>query len=201
VGVPSTLLQRRPDIASAERNVAAANAQIGVARAAYFPAVTLSAGASQGGATVANLFSLPATTWSLGIALAQTLFDAGARTARVDEARAAWEQSVAQYRQTVLTAFQGIEDQLVAARLLEEQQALRRTASEAADQAEQQVTNRYRAGQVSYTDVVAAQVSALSARRTVLQVASGRQAAAVALIQALGGGWDASRLDEATASR
>jgi NodT family efflux transporter outer membrane factor (OMF) lipoprotein len=201
VGVPSTLLQRRPDIASAERNVAAANAQIGVARAAWFPAITLSASASQGGATVADLFSLPATTWSLGIALAQTLFDAGARTARVDEARAAWEQSVAQYRQTVLTAFQDVEDQLVAARVLEEQQALRRTASAAADQTEQQVLNRYRAGQVGYTDVVAAQVSALNARRALLQAASSRQASAVALIQALGGGWDVSRMSDTTASR
>jgi NodT family efflux transporter outer membrane factor (OMF) lipoprotein len=201
VGVPSTLLQRRPDIASAERSVAAANAQIGVARAAYFPALTLSASASQGGARVADLFSLPATTWSLGLAIAQTLFDAGARTARVDEARAAWEQSVAQYRQTVLTAFQNVEDQLVAARILEEQQAYRRTASEAADQTEQQVMNRYRAGQVSYTDVVAAQVTALTARRALLQVANSRQAAAVALIQALGGGWDVSHIDDTLAAQ
>jgi NodT family efflux transporter outer membrane factor (OMF) lipoprotein len=201
VGVPSTLLQRRPDIAAAERSVAAANAQIGVARAAYFPALTLNASATHGGASVADLFSLPTTTWSIGLAVAQTLFDAGARTARVDEARADWEQSVAQYRQTVLAAFQGVEDQLVAARVLEEQQALRRTASEAADQTEQQVMNRYRAGQLSYTDVVAAQVTALTARRALLQAANSRQAAAVALIQALGGGWDVSQMNDNVAAK
>jgi NodT family efflux transporter outer membrane factor (OMF) lipoprotein len=194
VGVPSTLLQRRPDIASAQRGVAAASAQIGIERAAYFPALTLSAGGTSAGTRVSDLFSLPAATWSIGLALAQTLFDAGARTARVEGARAAWEQSVALYRQTVLTAFQNVEDQLVAARELEQQQALRRTASEAADQTEQQVMNRYRAGQVGYADVVAAQATALSARRSLLQVASSRQVAAVALIQALGGGWEASRL-------
>lgn len=199
VGLPSTLLQRRPDIASAQRSVAAANAQVGVERAAYFPALTLSAGASSAGTRVSDLFSLPAATWSIGLALAQTLFDGGARTARVDEARAAWEQSVALYRQTVLTAFQNVEDQLVAARELQQQQALRRTASEAADQTEQQVMNRYRAGQVGYTDVVAAQATALNARRSLLQVASSRQVAAVALIQALGGGWEASRLEEPVA--
>jgi outer membrane protein TolC len=176
--------------------VAAANAQIGVERAAYFPALTLSGGATQSGTRLADLFSLPATTWSLGLALAQTLFDAGARTARVDEARAAWDQSVATYRQTVLLAFQNVEDQLVAARELEAQQSLRRTASQAADQTEQQVMNRHRAGQVSYTEVVTAQATALTARRTLLQVASGRQVAAVALIQALGGGWDVSQTQE-----
>jgi NodT family efflux transporter outer membrane factor (OMF) lipoprotein len=201
VGVPSTLLQRRPDIASAERNVAAANAQIDVERAAYFPALTLSGGATQSGTRVADLFSLPAATWSIGLALAQTLFDAGARTARVDEARAAWDQSVATYRQIVLMAFQNVEDQLVAARELEVQQAHRRTASQAADQTEQQVMNRYRAGQVNYTEVVTAQATALTAKRTLLQVASSRQAAAVALIQALGGGWDVSKIDEPTAAR
>ncbi|MGM9488051.1 efflux transporter outer membrane subunit [Ideonella sp. YS5] len=201
VSVPSTLLQRRPDIASAERAVAAANDQVGVERAAYFPALTLSAGASQAGTRVSDLFSLPATTWSIGLALAQTLFDAGARTARVDEARAAWEQSVASYRQAVLTAFQDVEDQLVAARELEVQQGLRRTASEAADQTEQQVMNRYRAAQVSYTEVVTAQATALSARRTLLQVASSRQLASVALIQALGGGWDTSLIEEPAAAK
>jgi NodT family efflux transporter outer membrane factor (OMF) lipoprotein len=197
VDVPSTLLQRRPDIASAERNVAAANAQIGVARAAFFPALTLSANGGQNAARIGELFSASATTWSLGLAVAQALFDAGARRARVDEARAAWEQSVAQYRQTVLAAFQNVEDQLVAARVLEEQQARRREASEAADQTEQQVMNRYRAGQVSYTEVVTAQVTALNARRALLQAASSRQAAAVALIQALGGGWNAAQLADA----
>jgi len=197
-GVPSTLLQRRPDIAAAERRVAAANSQIGVARAAFFPALTLSGNYGLGAASLGNLFSASAASWSLGLSLAQTLFDAGARSARVDEARAAWEQTVAQYRQTVLGAFQNVEDQLAVARVLEQQQALRRQASEAADQTEQQVLNRYREGQVSYTEVVTAQVTALNARRALLQVAASRQTAAVALIQALGGGWHAAQIDAAS---
>ncbi|HEX6703386.1 MAG TPA: efflux transporter outer membrane subunit [Albitalea sp.] len=197
LGLPSALLQRRPDIAAAERRVAAANAQIGVARAAFFPSLTLSGNAGQGAARIGDLFNASAFTWSLGVALAQTLFDAGARSARVDQARAGWEQSVAQYRQTVLGALQNVEDQLVAARVLEQQQALRRQASEAADQTEQQVMNRYRAGQVGYTDVVSAQASALSARRALIQAGAARQASAVALIQALGGGWNAQSLASA----
>ena len=194
LGLPSALLERRPDISAAERRVAAANAQIGVARAAFFPSFTIDANAGQAAARFGDLFSASATAWSLGISLAQTLFDAGARSARVDEARGAWEQSVAQYRQSVLSAFQNVEDQLVAARVLEQQQALRRLASEAADQTEQQVLNRYRAGQVSYTEVVTAQAAALSARRALAQVGVNRQTAAVALIQALGGGWDAGQM-------
>ena len=196
-GVLSALLQRRPDIAAAERRVAAANAQIGVARAAFFPALTLSGNYGLGAASLGNLFSASAASWSLGLSLAQTLFDAGARSARVDEARAAWEQTVAQYRQTVLGAFQSVEDQLAAARVLEQQQALRRQASEAAEQTEQQVMNRYRAGQVSYTEVVTAQATALNARRALLQVGASRQTAAVALIQALGGGWKSAQIDTA----
>jgi NodT family efflux transporter outer membrane factor (OMF) lipoprotein len=199
-GVPSALLQRRPDIAAAERRVAAANSQVGVARAAFFPAFTLSGNYGLGATSVGNLFSASAASWSLGLSLAQTLFDAGARSARVDEARSAWEQTVAQYRQAVLGAFQDVEDQLAAARVLEQQQALRRQASEAADQTEQQVMNRYRAGQVSYTEVVTAQVSALNARRALVQVASSRQMAAVALIQALGGGWNATQVETASAA-
>ncbi|MBW8831767.1 MAG: efflux transporter outer membrane subunit [Burkholderiales bacterium] len=190
--VPSALVQRRPDIAAAERRVAAANASIGVARAAFFPTFNLSGNHGLGAASIGDLFSASAATWSLGLSLAQTLFDAGTRSARVDEARGAWEQSVAQYRQTVLTAFQEVEDQLAAARVLEQQEALRRQASEAADQTEQQVMNRYNAGQVSYTEVVTAQVSAMSARRAVAQIAASRQNAAVALIRVLGGGWKVS---------
>jgi NodT family efflux transporter outer membrane factor (OMF) lipoprotein len=192
VGVPSTLLQRRPDIAAAERRVAAANAQIGVARAAFFPSLSLSGSAGLGAASLGDLFSASAFAWSLGLQLAQALFDAGARSARVDQARAAWEQTVAQYRQTVLVALQQVEDQLAAARILEHQQALRRQASEAADLTEQQVMNRYRAGQIGYSEVVAAQVTARNARRALVQVMADRQAAAVALIQALGGGWQAA---------
>jgi NodT family efflux transporter outer membrane factor (OMF) lipoprotein len=188
-GVPSTLLQRRPDIAAAERRVAAANEQIGIAQAAYFPSLGLSASYGFGASRVADLFSASSSLWSLGLQLAQSVFNAGATRERVAGARAAHEEAVARYRQTVLAAFQGVEDQLAASRVLVEQDALRRQASEAADQVEQQVLNRYRAGQVSYTEVVTAQATALNARRALVQLAADRQATAVALIQALGGGW------------
>ncbi|MEJ8845914.1 efflux transporter outer membrane subunit [Variovorax rhizosphaerae] len=194
LGIPSTLLQRRPDIASAERAVEAANAQIGIARSAYFPSLTISASAGTTSVRWQDLFSAPQLVWSFGLAASQVLFDAGAIGARVDAAKAAHEGSVARYRQTVLTAFQNVEDQLTATASLAQQEALRREASVAADKTEQQFLNRYRAGQVSYTDVVTAQASALSARRTVLQLQVSRQAAAVGLIQGLGGGWDAEWL-------
>jgi NodT family efflux transporter outer membrane factor (OMF) lipoprotein len=190
LGVPSTLLERRPDIASAERQVAAANAQIGVERSAYFPSLTLSASIGTAGITFGNLFSAASPLWSFGVALAQTVFDAGAIGARVDAARAAHEGSVARYRQTVLTAFQGVEDQLSNARSQAEQADWLKQASDAADQTEQQILNRYRAGQLGYTDVVTAQASALSARRALVQVAVSRQVSAINLIQTLGGGWD-----------
>ena len=196
-GVPSELLQRRPDIAAAERRVAAANAQVGVARAAYFPDLTLSASGQQGASRLGELFKASSFAWSLGASLAETIFDAGARGARVDEAKASWDQAVAQYRQTVLAAFSDVEDQLSSARALEEQQALRRTASEAADQTEQEMQNRYAQGLVAYTDVVTAQASALSARRALLQVSLGRQTGAVSMISALGGGWSARQVDDA----
>ncbi len=189
--LPSELLQRRPDIAAAQRRVAAANASIGAARAALFPSIGLSGSAGLSAASIGDLFKASAFAWSLGASLAQTLFDAGLRSARVDTARAAWEQSVAQYRQTVLAAFQEVEDQLVAVRVLEQQEVLRRQASQAADLTEQQVMNRYNVGLVGYTEVVQAQVSALNARRTLAQAAASRQTAAVTLIRALGGGWDA----------
>jgi NodT family efflux transporter outer membrane factor (OMF) lipoprotein len=194
VGVPSTLLQRRPDIAAAERAVAAANADIGVARSAWFPALTLSGSLQQNASSLTHLFDASSTTWSFGLAIAETIFDGGLRSAQVDAARAAWEGTVAQYRATVLTAFQAVEDQLSAAATLEEQQARRREASEAADQTEAQMLNRYREGIVAYTDVVTAQVTALQARRALLQVSLQRQTAAVAMITALGGGWTTAQL-------
>ncbi|MBQ5962431.1 efflux transporter outer membrane subunit [Massilia sp. ZL223] len=191
VGVPATLLQRRPDIAAAERDVAAANAEIGVARSAYFPNIGLSA--SYGGATsrVGDLFSASAAAWSFGLSAAQTLFNAGATRAGVQGAEARHQAAVARYRQTVLDAFADVENQLSATRVLAQQQDLRRQAAEAANLVEEQMLNRYKAGQVSYTEVVQAQVTALSARRALVQVQADRQTAAVALIQALGGGWRA----------
>ena len=191
VGLPSTLLQRRPDIAAAERRVAAANAQIGIARSAYYPSLSLNASAGAGASRLADLFSAPSLVWSLGLSAAQVLFDAGATSARVDGARASHGQSVARYRQTVLAAFADVEDQLAATRVLLVQQELRRQASEAADQVEQQVLNRYRAGQIGFTEVITAQATALSARRALVQAMADRQTTAVALIQSLGGGWQA----------
>jgi NodT family efflux transporter outer membrane factor (OMF) lipoprotein len=190
VGVPSTLLQRRPDIAAAERRVAAANAQIGVARSAYFPNIGLTASyGSASTSSLADLFKASSAVWSFGLSAAETIFNAGATSAAVSGAEASQRQAAAHYRQTVLTAFQDVEDQLSASRVLASQQDLRRQASEAADQVEQQMVNRYKAGQVSYTDVITAQVTALTARRSLVQVQSDRQSAAVSLIQALGGGW------------
>lgn len=189
VGVPSTLLQRRPDIAAAERRMVNANAQIGVAKAAYYPSFSLNASVGTAASRVADLFNAPAALWSLGLSAAQVLFKGGALDARVDGATAAYDQTVARYRQVVLTAFQNVEDQLSATRVLQTQQALRAQASSAADQVEQQVLNRYRSGQVGYTEVITAQTTALAARRALVQATADRQTTAVALIQSLGGGW------------
>ena len=191
IGLPSTLLQRRPDVAAAERRMAAANLQIGVAQSAFYPSLSLSASYGLGASTVANLFNASNSLWSLGLSVAQSLFDAGATRARVEGTEAAYDKTVASYRQTVLTAFQNVEDQLAATRVLLTQQGLRAQASQAADQVEQQVQNRYRSGQVSYAEVIAAQATALSARRALVQVMADRQTTAVALIQSLGGGWHA----------
>ncbi len=189
VGVASTLLQRRPDIAGAERRAAAANEQIGIAQSAYYPKIILNASAGSGARGVADLFSTATSVWSLGLSAAQVVFNAGATGARLDGAQAAYEQAIARYRQTVLAAFRDVEDQLSATRVLQIQQALRQQASSSADQVEQQVLNRYRSGQVSYTEVITAQTTALSARRAVVQASADRQTTAVALIQSLGGGW------------
>ena len=191
LGVPSTLLQRRPDIAAAERRVAVANEQIGIARSAYYPSLNLTGSYGSGASRVGDLFNASSSLWSLGVSAAQTLFNAGATTASVDAARAGHEAAVARYRQTVLSAFGAVEDQLSATRALAEQLTLRQQASAAADQVEQQMLNRYNAGQVGYTDVVTAQVTALSARRSLVQAQADRQTTAVALIQSLGGGWHA----------
>jgi len=193
VGVPSLLLQRRPDIAAAERDVAAANAEIGIARSAYFPNIGLSASLGTGGSRVGDLVSASNAAWSFGLSAVQAIFNAGATRASVAGAEARHKAAVARYRQTVLNAFGQVEDGLTAVRVLEQQQALRQVASEAADKVEQQIMNRYRAGQVSYSEVVQAQATALNARRALVQVQADRQAAAVALIQALGGGWRAGQ--------
>jgi NodT family efflux transporter outer membrane factor (OMF) lipoprotein len=190
-GVPSTLLQRRPDIAAAERRVAAANAQIGVQVSAYFPTVTLTGSYGYSARELGNLFNASNNIWSFGLTAAETLLDFGARRARVNEAKATHDQTVAQYRETVLEALQGVEDQLAATRVLADQAVLHQQAFDAADQVQKMMQNRYEAGQIAYTDVVTAQTTAYSAQRALIQTAAQRQSTAVALIQALGGGWHA----------
>ncbi|MEJ0035387.1 MAG: efflux transporter outer membrane subunit [Gammaproteobacteria bacterium] len=188
-GIPSTLLERRPDIASSERRVKAANANIGVEEAAYFPSLTLNGSYSFLSSSLDSLFKSANAVHSVGASLAETVFDAGRTPARVAGARAAYDQSVAEYRQTVLTAFQDVEDQLAASTQLTRQYELRRQASEAADETERLTLNQYRAGTVSYTNVVVAQTTALSARQALARVELQRQTTAIALIKALGGDW------------
>jgi NodT family efflux transporter outer membrane factor (OMF) lipoprotein len=190
-GVPSELLQRRPDIAGAERRVAAANARIGVAQAAMYPSVILSGNAGLGASTLSMLLQAPTYFWALGAAAAQTLFDGGTRQARVDEARAAFDAEVALYRQTVLTSFQEVEDNLAALRILDEEAKLQADAVAAARQSVQLTENRYRAGTASFLEVITVQTIALSNERTAMALLGRRLAASVQLVRALGGGWEA----------
>jgi len=188
-GVPSELLQRRPDIASAERNVAAANARIGVAQAALYPSLTLSAGTGLRAATLPNLLSAPTFFWALGASAAQVLFDAGARRSVVDQARAALEVEVGLYRQTVLTSFQEVEDNLAALNILAEEAKLQAEAVAAARQSVQLMENRYKAGTASFLDVINVQTILLSNERTAVALLGRRLNASVQLVRALGGGW------------
>ncbi|WP_433693973.1 efflux transporter outer membrane subunit [Herbaspirillum seropedicae] len=195
-GVPSMLLERRPDVAAAERRVASANAKIGVAKAAYFPSLTLSASGGYQSSTFADWFTLPGRVWSLGPQLAQTIFDGGARAAATDQAIATYDGTVATYKQTVLTAFQEVEDNLAALRILEQEAAVQGEALQAARQAVTLVNNQYKAGTVSYVNVITAQATALSAELTSLNILNRRMAASVLLAKALGGGWDERSLDD-----
>jgi NodT family efflux transporter outer membrane factor (OMF) lipoprotein len=188
-GVPSELLERRPDIAASERRVAAANAQIGVAQAAFYPTLTLSASGGFASSSFAHLLSTPARFWSLGAALAQTIFDAGLRRAQTDQAIAAYDATVATYRQTVLTGFQEVEDNLSALRILEEQAAVQDDAVKAARESLAITLNQYRAGTANYLAVVVVQAQALSNERAAVTILGQRLSASVALIKALGGGW------------
>jgi NodT family efflux transporter outer membrane factor (OMF) lipoprotein len=194
VSLPSALVERRPDIASAERAVAAANAEIGVDRAAFFPTVNLTGSGGFENNSLSGLFSAASTLWSLGASVAETLLDFGARSARVAESRAAYDAAVANYRQVTLTAFQDVQDNLIAQEVLARQEGYLRTASIAADRSEQTLRNQYRAGIVDYTEVATAQATALNARRALIQGQLDRQTAVAALVQALGGGWSAADL-------
>jgi len=194
VGVPSALLERRPDIAAAERRVAAANAQIGVAEAAYYPTVTLSASGGVESSELSKWFTWPSRFWSVGPAISQVVFDGGLRRAQTEQALAAYDGSIATYRQTVLTAFQGVEDNLAALRILEEEARVQDEAVKAAQQSLAVIMNQYKAGIVNYLNVVTAQTTALSNEVTAVQILGRRMTANVLLIQALGGGWEASDL-------
>lgn len=194
IGVPSDLLERRPDIASAERNVAAANARIGVAEAAFYPSVTLGASVGLEAATLAKWLTWPARFWSVGPAVSEVLFDGGLRRAQTEQARAAYDAEVAAYRLTVLTGFQEVEDSLAALRVLEEEARVQQEALAAARQTVDVVTNQYKAGTVSYLSVIVAQTTALSNEQAALNILGRRMAASVSLVKALGGGWEASAL-------
>lgn len=191
-GLPSQLLERRPDVAAAERHVAAANAQIGVARAAFFPSLTLSASGGFSGAGLAGLLAAPNHFWALGAALAATLFDGGARTAQYEQARAAFDATVATYRQTVLQSFQEVEDDLAQLRILEQEMQVQEAALRAARRSAEIAVNQYKAGIVPYLNVTTAQAAALTSERNVVTVAGNRMVATVLLTAALGGGWENS---------
>jgi len=194
VGIPSDLLERRPDIASAERAVAQANAEIGVAKAAYFPAILLSATGGFGNSSLSSWLTWPSRFWSVGPGLAETIFDAGLRRATVQQYRATYDQTVANYQQTVLTAFQQVEDNLASLRILRQEIDQQNAATEAAARALHEATVRYKAGLDPYLNVIAAQTVLLNDRQTAVTFRMQRRVAAVQLIKALGGGWDASQL-------
>lgn len=195
VSLPSELLERRPDIAAAERKIAAANAQIGVAKAAYFPTLNLAATNGFQSSDADTLFTAARRFWSLGPAgLALTLFDGGAKNAQYKQAIAGYDASVAAYRQTVLTGFQEVEDNLAALRILEEETHAQDKAVAAAEQSLALTLNQYRAGTVSYLNVIVTQAAALANRQTALQLQGRRLAASVALVKALGGGWNETML-------
>jgi NodT family efflux transporter outer membrane factor (OMF) lipoprotein len=194
-GVPSSLLERRPDIAQAERKVAAANAQIGVNMSAYFPSLSLTGSvnyASSG--PFRQLFSLPNQVWSVGPSLAETLFAGGLHRAQVAAARANWENTVDSYRETVLEGFQQVEDELVTLRVLEQQSVVEEKVVASAREAEKLTLNQYKAGTVPYSSVITAQTTRLQNEQTALNVFVERLTASVTLIEAVGGGWSASQL-------
>jgi NodT family efflux transporter outer membrane factor (OMF) lipoprotein len=194
-GVPSALLERRPDVAQAERKMAAANAQIGVAVAAYFPNLTLSGSAGyENVGLLRQLVASKNTIWAVGPALAETVFDGGLRRAQSAQARAAYDVSVDSYRQTVLTSLQQVEDNLVTLRVLERQAAIEDETVMAAREAERLTINQYKAGTVPYTSVITAQTTTLASEQTALTVLLDRLSASVALIQAIGGGWTTASL-------
>jgi NodT family efflux transporter outer membrane factor (OMF) lipoprotein len=200
-GLPSTLLERRPDIAAAERQVAAANQQIGVAKAAFYPALSFGGEIGSQAVAIGALFTTPARLWSLGAQLAETVFDGGKRHAQVRLTQAAYDATVASYRQTVLVGFQQVEDALADLRVLEQEAAIVAQAVTAAQESLNISTIQYRGGFANYLQVITAQTSLLQSQRAAVDIRTRRLAASVSLIQALGGGWDASQLPTASEVR
>src|SRR5882724_11565705 len=194
VGLPSQLLERRPDIAAAERRVAEANEQIGIAKAAYYPTVVLNASVGFEGSTFGNLLNASSLLWSVGASITQTSFDAGRRRATSDAARASSDATVATYRQTTLSAFQQVEDSLAALRILEQEAQQQRRAVESAQLSLQLFTNRYRGGVDNYLQVITAQTVTLANQRTEIDILRRRIDASVLLVKAVGGGWDVAAL-------
>ena len=192
--LPSELLERRPDIAGAERQMAAANEEIGFATAAYYPNITLSASAGFESSSITQWFTWPSRFWSVGPSLAETLFDAGRRRAQVAEAQAAYDATVANYRQTVLVAFQQIEDNLAAMRVLEREAAVQDQAVRSAERSLAVSTEQYKAGAADYLQVITTQAIALQDERSAVDILTRRMTSSVLLIEALGGGWSASAL-------
>jgi NodT family efflux transporter outer membrane factor (OMF) lipoprotein len=194
VGVPSDLLERRPDIAAAERQMATTNDQIGIAKSAFFPELTLTASGGLEAGNITKWFQWPSRFWSVGPQLAETIFDAGRRRAQVAQAQAGYDTSVANYRQTVLTSFQQVEDNLAALRVLANEAGVEDQAIRAAHEALDISTYQYKAGTVSYLQVITAQTTALQAEISAVNILTRRMTASVLLIEALGGGWNASTL-------
>jgi NodT family efflux transporter outer membrane factor (OMF) lipoprotein len=194
VAVPSEMLERRPDVAAEERRVAAANAQIGIAQAAYYPTITLSASAGLESSHFLDWFTWPSRFWSAGAGLSQTLFEKGRRRGLVDEAVAVHDATVAGYRQSVLAAFQDVEDNLAALSILEQEATQEDAAVKAAEDSLNLATVRYKGGIASYLEVITAQSAALAGQRTAVGILTRRMTASVLLVKALGGGWNASQL-------
>jgi NodT family efflux transporter outer membrane factor (OMF) lipoprotein len=194
IGVPSQLLERRPDIAAAERNMASANAQIGVAYAAYYPALTLGAQGGFESSTFKHLLDWPSRFWSIGPTVSETIFDAGLRRATVNQFIAVYNADVAGYRQTVLTAFQQVEDSLAAVRILSQQIQQQQLAAQSAQQFVDLEMARYETGVDPYINVVTAQTTLLSDQQTLASLNTQVMTSSVQLIEALGGGWDSSQL-------